>query len=169
MLFQWNNFGNTEVSQASEVLKVAAWTIPAYAISTFLVKALHSKKNMKAPFQAAMVSLVTNTCFSLFLMKDFGIIGLSFANLLAAYAQCAFLAFRCKFFRVRSLFDFQGVDVTRILAASMVLGASLFVGQGSFQYWCGQIRDGFTACLFNDFGDFKLHGIFVCPQVLMVR
>ena len=132
VLFQWNNFGNAEVSQASDVLKVAAWTIPAYAISTFLVKALHSKKNMKAPFQAAMVSLVTNTCFSLFLMKDFGIIGLSFANLLAAYAQCAFLAFRCDFFCVSSLFDFQRVDLTRILAASLVLGASLTVGQNLF-------------------------------------
>ena len=126
VLFQWNNFGNTEVSQASEVLKVAAWTIPAYAISTFLVKALHSKKNMKAPFQAAIVSLITNTCFSLFLMIDFGFFGLSLANLLAAYAQCAFLAFRCKFFRVRSLFDSKGVDVTKILVASLVLGAVLF-------------------------------------------
>jgi len=132
VLFQWNNFGNTEVSQASDVLKVAAWTIPAYAISTFLVKALHSKKNMKAPFQAAIVSLTTNTFFSLFLMKDFGIIGLSLANLLAAYAQCAFLAFRCDFFCIRSLFDFQKVDLTRILVASLVLGASLSVGQNLF-------------------------------------
>jgi putative peptidoglycan lipid II flippase len=132
VLFQWNNFGFAEVSKASEVLKVSAWTIPAYASSTFLVKALHSKKNMKAPFQAAMVSLIANICFSLFLIKDFGIIGLSLANLLAAFAQCAFLAFRCNFFRIRSLFDSQRVDVIRILVASLVLGAVLFFGRDLF-------------------------------------
>ncbi len=128
VLFQWNNFGSSEVSQATEVLKIAAWTIPAYAISTFLVKALHSKKRMKAPFHAALVSLFVNTILSILLMSDLGVIGLSIANLVAAYAQCVFLASKCEF-SFNAVFDSKRIDLPRILISVLSLVCVLISGR----------------------------------------
>ena len=56
-LFEWKEFGEN-VSMASEVLAIVAWTIPLYALSTFIIKSFHSQKNMKEPLKAAFISLL---------------------------------------------------------------------------------------------------------------
>ena len=56
-LFEWKEFGGENVSMASEVLAIVAWTIPLYALSTFIIKSFHSQKNMKVPLKAAFISL----------------------------------------------------------------------------------------------------------------
>lgn len=91
LLFQWNEFGVEQIGQASRVLMIAAWTIPFYAYSTFLVKGFHSEKNMKTPFHGAIISLVVNVCTSLLLMDRLGVLGLAWANLISALFQMFFL------------------------------------------------------------------------------
>lgn len=91
LFFQWNEFGVEQTHQASRVLMVAAWTIPLYAYSTFLVKGFHSEKNMKTPFHGALISLVVNVCTSLLLMEKMGVLGLAWANLISALFQMFFL------------------------------------------------------------------------------
>ncbi|HAF59144.1 MAG TPA: hypothetical protein DCL00_06100, partial [Opitutae bacterium] len=67
------------------------WTIPLYALSTFIIKSFHSQKNMKVPLQAAFISLLVNLVASLLLMKAYGVIGLAWANLFAAFFQFFYL------------------------------------------------------------------------------
>ena len=70
---------------------VAAWTIPLYAYTTFLVKGFHSEKNMKTPFYGALISLGVNVCISLLLMEKMGVLGLAWANLISGLFQMFFL------------------------------------------------------------------------------
>ena len=77
LLFEWNAFGPEQTQKAVEVLKIATWTIPFYAFSTFLVKAFHSEKDMKRPLHAAVVSLIVNFLLSMFLMEQYGVLGLA--------------------------------------------------------------------------------------------
>ena len=94
VLFEWKAFGESNVIMASEVLMIIAWTIPLYALSTFLIKSYHSQKNMKVPLRAALLSLLVNLVCSLTLMSAYGVIGLAWANLLAALAQFIFLYYK---------------------------------------------------------------------------
>ena len=96
VLFEWNQFGASEVQMASKILQISAWTIPAYALSTFLVKAHHSRKNMRSPLHAALISLIFNIAGCLFLAGTMGVEGLALANLMAAFAQTIFLSFTSK-------------------------------------------------------------------------
>ena len=94
LLFEWNAFGPEQTQKAVEVLKIATWTIPFYAFSTFLVKAFHSEKDMKRPLHAAVVSLIVNFLLSMFLMEQYGVLGLAWANLISAFCQVLFLCSR---------------------------------------------------------------------------
>ncbi len=94
LLFEWNAFGPDETLEAAGVLAIVTWTIPMYAISSFLVKALHARKNMKIPFQAAVVSLSLNLVLSLTLMHGYGVFGLAWANLISAIGQTVYLAWK---------------------------------------------------------------------------
>jgi putative peptidoglycan lipid II flippase len=91
LLFEWNAFGPEQTKKAVDVLRIAAWTIPFYALSTFLVKAFHSEKDMKRPLHAAVVSLIVNFLLSLILMNKYGVLGLAWANLISAFCQMLFL------------------------------------------------------------------------------
>ena len=91
LLFEWNEFGPDQTKKAVEVLRIAAWAIPFYALTTFLVKAFHSEKDMKIPLHAAVVSLIVNFLLSLILMKYHGVMGLAWANLISVLCQMLFL------------------------------------------------------------------------------
>ena len=93
-LFQWGEFGKEAVMDASEILLIASAGLPFYAISTFLVKVFHSKKKMNLPLQAAVISLSANLFFSLFLIGEYQVHGLAWANVLAAMMQTLYLVFR---------------------------------------------------------------------------
>ena len=75
----------SQVRAASEVLLISSLGLPLYAISAFMVKAFHSQKQMIHPLRAALVSLLANAGFSLWLMQDHGVYGLAWANALAAF------------------------------------------------------------------------------------
>jgi peptidoglycan biosynthesis protein MviN/MurJ (putative lipid II flippase) len=82
---------------------VVAWTIPVYAVSLFLVKVHHSRKDMKSPLLAALVSLGTNFLLSLLLMGNYGVFGLAWANLISAFCQTAILLLNLSFFKFQDL------------------------------------------------------------------
>lgn len=93
-LFQWGEFGAEEVEEAKIILVISSVGLPFYAISTFLVKVYHSKKNMSFPLQAAVVSMLSNLIFCLLLISDYQVQGLAWANVLAAAVQTLYLAIR---------------------------------------------------------------------------
>lgn len=100
LLFQWNAFGPEETVQAVNVLRIAAWTIPFYAYSSFMVKAFHSEKNMTTPYHGAIVSLLINLIASLVLMQKYGVLGLAWANFISAFSQLVFLCWKNQYLQM---------------------------------------------------------------------
>jgi putative peptidoglycan lipid II flippase len=96
VLFQWGRFGVGDVAQAAKVLYVSAAALPFYALSAYLVKAFHSRKQMKPPLFAGIVSFVVNLGLSLFLMNRYGVIGLAWANVGSSCAQTLILLIQLK-------------------------------------------------------------------------
>jgi putative peptidoglycan lipid II flippase len=122
-LFQWGEFGREAVMDASEILLVASVGLPFYAISTFLVKVYHSKKKMNLPLQAAVISLSANLFFSVFLIGEYQVHGLAWANVLAAMMQTLYLVFRLEEISFKTLLAKQPLHLFSILlsAACMAL------------------------------------------------
>ena len=96
VLFQWGRFGAGDVAQAAKVLYVSAAALPFYALSAYLVKAFHSRKQMKPPLLAGIFSFVVNLGLSLFLMHRYGVIGLAWANVGSSFAQTLILLIQLK-------------------------------------------------------------------------
>ena len=131
VLFKWKAFGESNVVMASEVLMIVAWTIPLYALSTFLIKSYHSQKNMKVPLRAALLSLLVNVVCSLTFMSAYGVKGLAWANLTAAFAQFAFLYCKKSELSWASLFRNNQVCLPKIFAAAGTMFFSIqLIGHG---------------------------------------
>ena len=125
LLFEWQEFDRSNVVRGAMVLKVAAWTIPVYAVSQYLVKVHHSRKNMKIPLRAAVVSLLANTVLSLLFMNSFGVIGLAWANLISSLCQVMILMTDLSFLRFSSCLDREKMALNLSLPASFLM--TLFV------------------------------------------
>ena len=59
-----------------------------------MAKTFHAKKNMKFPLHAAILSLLSNPFLRLWLMRDYGVEGLAWANVCAAFIQTSYLMLR---------------------------------------------------------------------------
>ncbi|MEC8043391.1 MAG: murein biosynthesis integral membrane protein MurJ [Verrucomicrobiota bacterium] len=94
VLFEWGNFGDKNIASARPILVITSLALPLYAVSAFIVKTFHAKKNMKFPLHAAILSLLSNTFLSLWLMRDYGVEGLAWANVCAAFIQTSYLMLR---------------------------------------------------------------------------
>jgi len=125
VLFEWKEFGQNNVAGASEVLEIVAWTIPLYAISTFLIKSYHSNKNMRIPLKAASLSLFVNLGCSLVLMRICGVLGLAWANLLAAFVQSIYLYCKNPELSLLSLLKNSQICMHKVVAASFVMFFSI--------------------------------------------
>ncbi len=128
VFFEWKNFAAESVGMASKVLEISAWTLPFYAVSTFLVKAHHSQKRMKVPFQAALVSLVTNLCASLLLMENFGVVGLAWANFVASAGQTIFLAWKFELLTLGSILHLKKIAFPLSLFGCAMMFLFLYCG-----------------------------------------
>ena len=139
-LFEWKEFGGRDTALSSEVLSQVAWTIPLYALSTFLIKSFHSQKNMGVPLRAAVLSLLVNIICSLFLMGPFGVIGLAWANLLAAFFQLAFLVLRNSKLSLSSVLFKKEICFPKVLIASFIMYWVLEYCRDLFQF--GESKTG---------------------------
>jgi putative peptidoglycan lipid II flippase len=138
-LFEWKEFGGENVSMASEVLAIVAWTIPLYALSTFIIKSFHSQKNMKVPLQAAFISLLVNLVASLLLMKAYGVIGLAWANLFAAFFQFFYLCLKNDDLSVGSFISQNQLCAHKILLASLCMYVVVFYGKNITGFGDGKL------------------------------
>ena len=128
-LFQWGEFGKEEVLDASEILRIASAGLPFYAISTFLVKVYHSKKRMSLPLQAAVISLTANLLFSLFLIGEYKVHGLAWANVLAAMMQTLYLVFRLEEISLKTLLGYQPLHLFTILLSASTMALVVWMAQ----------------------------------------
>ena len=125
LLFEWKAFGYSDVIRGTAVLQVSSWTVPLYALSSFLVKVHHSMKNMSIPLRAAGVSLVSNLILSLILMPYLGVVGLAWANLIAALLQVLTLSLYFPFLKGVHLFQKNKISLGIPLLGSLLLALLL--------------------------------------------
>jgi putative peptidoglycan lipid II flippase len=124
-LFQWGEFGAEEVERAKDILVISSFGLPFYAISSFLVKVYHSKKNMSYPLQAAIVSMLCNLIFCLLLISDYQVEGLAWANVLAAAIQTFYLAVRLQEVSIKDLLRNRPYFPYSIILSTVVLSLVL--------------------------------------------
>ncbi len=129
LLYQWKEFDYSRVVQGAKVLEVVAWTIPVYAVSLFLVKVHHSRKDMKAPLRAALVSLVANFLLSLLLMGNYGVFGLAWANLISAFCQTTILMLNLSFFKFQDLIRTKKFALVATTVGCLVMATFLYYCQ----------------------------------------
>lgn len=158
VLFQYGLFEGDDVAQAARVLMVSAVALPFYALSAFLVKAFHARKQMKPPLFAAIASFCINLVLCLSLMGEYGVMGLAWANVGAAFAQLAFLLWQLKeipflhYFKPRPFFALSGI------LSSIAMGIAIFSLRSSLGIEDSQIGDLWTLCLLIPTG-FLIHFI----------
>ena len=147
VLFQWKEFSAENTNMAYVVLRVVSWTIPLYAISTFLVKSYHSQKNMGVPLKAASLSLITNLIFSLLLMNTHGVLGLAWANVLAAIIQLFYLCFRNKNLSSYAVFSNTSLSLSKLVLASVFMFLAILYAK-QIPLFSDQKWDAFFQLLF---------------------
>jgi putative peptidoglycan lipid II flippase len=121
LLFNWGMFTSNNVLLASEILLISVLALPFYASSGFLVKVFHSKKNMKAPLHAAILSMSVNLLMSVVLMRFYGVYGLAWANVLAALVQTVFLFIKTREVNLSNLLKIRPLYILPVLGGSLVM------------------------------------------------
>ena len=113
--------------QASKVLFVSVAALPFYALSAYLVKAFHARKQMKPPLVAGIFSFVVNLGLSLFLMNRYGVIGLAWANVGASCAQALILILLFKNVTLWSYFRVSPFYLLSIILSSAGMAGAIYL------------------------------------------
>lgn len=155
LLFNWGMFTADNVLLASEILLISVFALPFYAGSGFLVKVFHSKKNMRVPLHAAMISMVINLLMSVMLMFSYGVHGLAWANVIAAVFQTVFLAWKTPELRLRDSISFKPLYLLPILMGSLVMCVSILWIRDLVDTGPGKSTDFIQVILFIPVGIFS--------------
>ena len=91
LLFEWGAFNNYDSAVTAPLVGMYAACIPLYSCAGFCSRALHAQQEMKHPACITGASLLVNLIGGLIFMQFFGVLGLVFANFLAAGTQAALL------------------------------------------------------------------------------
>ncbi|MFP6900471.1 MAG: murein biosynthesis integral membrane protein MurJ [Opitutales bacterium] len=93
-LFDWGRFGEDDVGRTAPVLAVVALGMPFYAMAAFFTRGFHARKDMRTPVRGAVISLGMNSVLSaasVIFLREWAILGLAAANVLASMFQGAYL------------------------------------------------------------------------------
>jgi putative peptidoglycan lipid II flippase len=129
-LFRYGAFMEADVMATRPLVWIYATGLPFYAMATFLVRGLHSRKDMKSPLRIAVLVLFLNLILSLLLMRIYGAAGLALANVVATAIQASllFLALSRNTIRV----SFRSVSPALGKIAIATLGLVVVCGAGKW-------------------------------------
>ncbi|HAW98845.1 MAG TPA: murein biosynthesis integral membrane protein MurJ [Opitutae bacterium] len=148
VLFQWGRFGAGDVARASQVLVVASAALPFYALCSYLIKVFHSRRQMKPPLWAGILSLAVNLGLSLLLMERYGVIGLAWANVGAALFQALLLLLQLKPFSLRQYLKPSPFFLHATLLAPGAMAGGLWMLRSVVDFDPTRMGNLFTLCLF---------------------
>ena len=94
---------------------------------------------MKVQLQAAFISLLVNLVASLLLMKAYGVIGLAWANLFAAFFQFFYLCLKNDDLSVGSFISQNQLCAHKILLASLCMYVVVFYGKNITGFGDGKL------------------------------
>ena len=84
---------------------------------------------MSLPLQAAVISLTANLLFSLFLIGEYKVHGLAWANVLAAMMQTLYLVFRLEEISFKTLLGYQPLHLFTILLSASTMALVVWMAQ----------------------------------------
>lgn len=120
LLFQWKNFGSSDVGACAPILAISALAIPFYSLATYSTRGFHSLKDTKTPVKISALAFFVNLGAALALMGHFGAKGLVAANLISALFQSALLNMS---FRKRRSAESAIGETAKCLVAATVMFA----------------------------------------------
>ncbi|MDR3143673.1 MAG: murein biosynthesis integral membrane protein MurJ [Puniceicoccales bacterium] len=91
-LFVWGQFQAGDALSALPVLRIFSLALPFCALSSFLTRIHHAKKDMRVPLRASACAFGINLSLSLLLLNSFQVRGMAWAHVLAVFFQTGYLA-----------------------------------------------------------------------------
>lgn len=132
-LFRYGTFTVDDVRATVPLLVIYAVGLPFYSLATYLVRGLHSRKDMKTPLRIAVVALFLNLGLSLLFMFPLGAAGLALANVLATLVQTLLLLKTMQGSYPEIQLLQIGRSLVTILLGSLVMGALCWGGYQGLQ------------------------------------
>ncbi len=127
LLFEWGEFGESDVIEVSRLLIIYSFSILPIALSALLTRAFHATKNMRAPVRVSVIALIVNTLLSLVFMNIWGAAGLAIANTTAAVVHNFLLLYLFK--RIRPDFRFLQLipNLLKLAVISVTMVAATYL------------------------------------------
>lgn len=130
VLFERGAFGPEASAATAAALAAYSAGLPAFVLVKGLTPGFYAREDTATPFRFAVVSMIANTLLSVGLFQVIGFLGIALATSIAAWLNVALLAAtlgrRGHFAADRRLKS----RVLRILLASAVMGAGLWLAAG---------------------------------------
>ncbi|AEH50959.1 murein biosynthesis integral membrane protein MurJ [Pseudothermotoga thermarum] len=115
LVYQHGAFTHEDAVKTGFVLLFYSLGLPIYSIVAVLSRACHSKKNMRTPFVATVLSFLVNAIMDFVLGLTIGINGIAVATTLAGFCSMIYL-----WLKVKPKVDL--VHVIKISLASIIMG-----------------------------------------------
>ncbi|MDR0445075.1 MAG: murein biosynthesis integral membrane protein MurJ [Puniceicoccales bacterium] len=129
-LFSWGQFRAVDVASALPILRIFSLALPFYALSTFLTRVYHARKNTRLPVKASLCAFGVNLSLTLWWMHAFGVQGIAWANTLAVVFQTFYLQQRLSSLGMEFSLRVLGRPMVGIMIATAIMGATLWVASG---------------------------------------
>ena len=146
MLFQYGLFAGEGVEQAARVLMVSVVALPIYALSAFIVEAFHARKQMKPPFGPRSQVSSSSVFLCLFLMEEYGVIGLAWANVSSRIRPIGLFAVSIQGSPLLLYIKPSPFFALGCILSSLVMGAALFFLRSSLGLEDSRVGDIWTLC-----------------------
>jgi len=127
MLFAWGQFRARDVTSALPVLRIFALSLPFSALSIFLTRICHARKNTRLPVRISLGAFAINLSLTLLLLRRFQVPGMAWAHVLATLFQSICLGLRLRSTGTRISLRTSLKPVGGILLSSALMGIVLAV------------------------------------------
>lgn len=154
-LFEGGAFDRTASTAVGHVLVAFGFGLPAFILNKVQTPAFFAREDTVTPMRFAIITLVFDIALAVGLFFAFGVIGIAIGTAVAAWINCALLAWAL---HARGLFrlDARTRDrLWRILVASLVMGAALVALRFAVDPWF----DGSTGKKFAALGLLVVGGL----------
>jgi putative peptidoglycan lipid II flippase len=127
VLFERGAFGAADVRGTAAALAAYAFGLPAFVLVKILAPGFYAREDTRTPVRIAIVCVLVNTAIGLVAMQVFRHVGLAIATVCSAWLNTVLLALALKRRNGFAPSAALRTRVPRMLAASIVMGAALWL------------------------------------------
>lgn len=130
VLFERGAFTSDDTAATALAMTVYAFGLPAFVLQKVLQPVYFAREDTRRPFRYALVAMVVNAVVAIGLSFVIGFLGAAFATTIAAWVMVGQLSRGRRDFGEVAQFDNRFRSrIWRICAASVAMGAMLFLGE----------------------------------------